>query len=235
MTPTGLAADDKLFALETRSLPIVGTAQRFPVRRVFCVGRNYSDHAREMGHDPSREPPFYFMKPAEAVTGPGTDFRYPAQSSDVHHEVELVVALHEGGKDISVDAALQHVFGYAVGLDMTRRDLQAEAKILQRPWDSAKAFDGSAPCGSLVKASEIGHPTRGEINLAVNGQIRQSGKIEHMIWSVPEIIAVLSTLFVLRPGDLLMTGTPAGVGPVSRGDHLLADIGEIGQIAVAVH
>ncbi|MFO1147478.1 MAG: fumarylacetoacetate hydrolase family protein [Alsobacter sp.] len=234
MTPTDLAADDMLFALETRSLPVAGTARRFPIRRVFCVGRNYSDHAREMGHDPDREPPFFFMKPAEAVTEPGTRFRYPALSSDVHHEIEMVVALHGGGKDIPVDAALQHVFGYAVGLDMTRRDLQAEAKRLQRPWDSAKAFDGSAPCGPLVRASEIGHPTRGTITLAVNGEIRQSGGIEHMIWSVPEIISVLSTLFELRAGDLLMTGTPAGVGAVRRGDHLRGEIAGIGHLAVDV-
>eukprot|EP01036_Dinobryon_divergens_P051039 gene51039-68325_t len=177
------------------SLPIQGESARFPVNRIFCVGRNYSEHAREMGHDPDREPPFFFMKPASALVTDGGPFPYPPLSKDVHHEIELVVALGTGGADIPPEQALDHVYGYAVGLDMTRRDLQGEAKKMGRPWDTGKAFDHSAPCGALVPAARIGHPAAGAITLQVNGQLRQSGDLRDLIWNIPETIAYLSTLF----------------------------------------
>lgn len=216
------------------SLPVAGDARRFPVNRIFCVGRNYADHAREMGHDPDREPPFFFMKPASAIVADGADFPYPGLSNDVHHEVELVVALQTGGKNISASTALQSVYGYAVGLDMTRRDFQSEAKKLGRPWDTGKAFDASAPCSALVPAEVLGHPSRGRVLLTVNGEARQAGDLADLIWNVPETIAYLSTLFELAPGDLIFTGTPAGVGPVVRRDRMVASIEGVGELAVNV-
>ena len=201
--------------------------------RLFCIGRNYAAHAVEMGHDPDREPPFFFLKPPTAVVTSGI-FPYPADAGAVHHEVELVVALGSGGADISPDAALDCVFGYGVGIDMTLRDLQAEAKTLGRPWDVAKGFDGSAPCGALTPASRIGHPDRGTISLSVNGEERQSGDLAQMIWKTPEIIATLSRRFRLRPGDLILTGTPAGVGPVIPGDEIVASIAGVGKLEVSV-
>ena len=221
-------------ALPVSSLPVSDSFQRFPVGRIFCVGRNYAEHAREMGHNPDREPPFFFMKPATAIVADGGTFPYPPLSGDVHHEVELVVALHRGGRDIPVADALEHVFGYAVGLDMTRRDLQGEAKKLGRPWDTGKAFDHSAPCSAVAPAAAIGHPTRGAITLHVNGQLRQRGDLADLIWNVPETIACLSSLFTLMPGDLIFTGTPAGVGPVQRGDALNAAVEGVGELATAV-
>ncbi len=202
------------------SLPVVGDSKRFPVNRIYCVGRNYADHAREMGHDPDREPPFFFMKPATAIVTEGHDMAYPALSNDVHHELEMVVALGKGGSNIPVDQALDHVWGYGLGLDMTRRDLQGEAKKMGRPWDTGKAFDQSAPCSPLVPVSQCGHLSKGRIYLTVNGQVKQDGDLAMMIWNVPETIAYLSTLFTLMPGDLIFSGTPAGVAAVQRGDVL---------------
>ena len=202
------------------SLPVVGDVRRFAVNRIFCVGRNYADHAREMGHDPDREPPFFFMKPATAIVSDGKDTAYPSLTKDVHHEIEMVVAIGKGGANISPSNALEHVYGYGVGLDMTRRDLQGEAKKMGRPWDTGKAFDHSAPCSALVPVSQCGHPSKGVIRLLVNGKIRQEGNLNQLIWNVPDTIAYLSTLFTLESGDLIYSGTPAGVGPVSKGDLL---------------
>jgi fumarylpyruvate hydrolase len=202
------------------SLPVVGDSKRFPVNRIYCVGRNYADHAREMGHDPDREPPFFFMKPATAIVTDGQAMAYPALSKDVHHELEMVVAIGKGGSNISAEQALDHVWGYGLGLDMTRRDLQGEAKKMGRPWDTGKAFDQSAPCSALVPVSQCGHLSKGRIYLTVNGQVKQDGDLAMMIWNVPETIAYLSTLFTLMPGDLIFSGTPAGVAAVQRGDVL---------------
>lgn len=218
---------------ETVALPVSGTTGFFPVRRIYCVGQNYADHAREMGSDPSRRAPFFFSKPPQALVTDG-EFRYPSASQEVHHEVELVVALSQGSSGMSPESALQCVYGYAVGLDMTRRDLQTEAKKAGRPWDSGKAFEGSAPCSPLVPAAQVGHPTVGRIWLSVNGQPRQQGDLSHMIWNVPEIIAHLSRLFVLHPGDLIFTGTPAGVGPVVPGDQIEAGIDGIASLSLRV-
>jgi len=204
----------------------------FPVARVFCVGRNYAEHSIEMGHDPDREPPFFFMKPADAVV-PAGRLPFPVCTQELHHEIELVVALAEGGRDIPVEAALDRVFGYAVGLDMTRRDLQAEAKKMGRPWDMAKGFDQSAPTGEIRAAEEIGHPTQGAVWLRINGEPRQEGDLDQQIWKVPETISHLSTLVELRPGDLIMTGTPKGVGRVEPGDRLEGHIDGVGDLTVS--
>jgi fumarylpyruvate hydrolase len=216
------------------SLAIEGSHARFPVHRVYCVGRNYAEHAREMGGDPDREPPFFFTKPADAIVADGNDFPYPAQSQDVHHEMELVVALGKGGTNIAAGSALDHVFGYAAGLDMTRRDLQAAAKKLGRPWDTAKGFDHAAPCGRIMPAARIGHPTSGAIWLKVNGAIRQSSDLSQLIWKIPEVVAYLSTLFALAPGDLIYTGTPAGVAAVQRGDVLEGGVDGVGTVLAKV-
>jgi fumarylpyruvate hydrolase len=204
-------------------VPIKGSNLKFPVRRIFCVGRNYNDHVKEMGGVVGRDPPFFFTKPADAIVTNGV-FPYPTRSGDVHHEIELVVAL---GADTKILA-------YAVGLDMTRRDLQAEAKKLARPWDTAKAFDHSAPLSPLVLASETGALMRGAITLDVNGARRQTGDISEMIWNVSEILAELGTYFELKPGDLIFTGTPAGVGPIKRGDTLRGAIEGLGTLDVSV-
>lgn len=214
------------------ALPVFGTDLLFPVRRIWCVGRNYAEHAREMGHDPDREPPFFFAKPADAIVASGSTIPFPMATEDLHHEIELVVAIGQGGVAIDAERALDHVFGYAVGLDMTRRDRQAEAKRLARPWEMGKAFDRSAPMSAIAPASRIGHPVRGAIMLAVNGQIRQAGDLAQQIWSVAETIAHLSRLVELAPGDLIMTGTPAGVGPVRPGDRLEGRIEAVGELAV---
>jgi fumarylpyruvate hydrolase len=216
------------------TLAVVGESALFPIHRIYCVGRNYAEHAREMGHDPSREPPFFFYKPADAVLTGGADFPYPGQSSDVHHEIELVAALQSGGDNIAEADALGHVFGYGVGLDMTRRDLQGEAKKMGRPWDTGKGFEFSAPCSALTRASKLGHPSKGRIWLDVNGETKQQGDLADLIWSIPEMIAYLSTLFTLRAGDLIMTGTPAGVGPVKRGDVLAGGVEGVGEIKTRV-
>ncbi len=200
------------------SVPVRGTMARFPVHRIYCVGRNYAAHAIEMGHDPNREAPFFFQKnPDNLVLGNG-DFSYPPKSTNVHHEIELVVAIAKAGKEIPVEKALDHVFGYALGLDMTRRDLQEECKKAGRPWEIGKAFEHSAPMSDIVPASEIGHPSKGAIWLKVNGEFKQQGDLNQLIWKVPEMISYLSGLFVLQPGDLIMSGTPSGVGPIKRGD-----------------
>jgi fumarylpyruvate hydrolase len=197
------------------SLAIVGSAQRFQIRRIYCVGRNYADHAREMGGDPTREPPFFFGKPADAVVASGLQLPFPTRTAELHHEVELVVALGMGGADIPVAHAGAQIFGHAVGIDLTRRDLQAEAKQAGRPWDLAKGFDHSAPIGALTPGLP---PERGAISLTVNDELRQRGDLADMIWSVAEIISTLSSYVELRAGDLIFTGTPAGVGPILRGE-----------------
>ena len=206
----------------------------FPVRRIFCVGRNYAEHAREMGHDPSREPPFFFTKPADALVIAGADTPYPPATSDLHHEIELVVAIGKEATAVTADAASGHIWGYAAGIDLTRRDLQAEAKKMGRPWDMAKGFDASAPIGDLVPASRIGHPENGRITLTVNGTTRQDGDIHDLIWSVPEAIAYLSSLVTLMPGDLIFTGTPAGVAAIVRGDRLEGEIAGIGTVGTTI-
>lgn len=223
-----------LFAVPAPALPVRGSSALFPVRRIYCVGRNYAEHAREMGHDPTREAPFFFQKAPDSLVQDGGTFPYPAGSADVHHELELVVALKSGGTDISTDRALDQVFGYAVGLDMTRRDLQGAAKKAGRPWEVGKAFDHAAPCSALAPAASIGHPAKGAIRLDVNDVTRQQGDLSQMIWSVPEIIAHLSGLFELKAGDLIFTGTPAGVGPVKRGDRLHGTIEGVGELRIGV-
>ena len=213
-------------------LPIVESNQTFPVGRIYCVGRNYAEHAREMGHDPQREPPFFFMKPADAIAPNGATLRFPRATSDLHHEIEMVVAIGRDGADIPIEKALDHVFGYGVGLDMTRRDLQAEAKKLGRPWEMGKAFDESAPCTALKTVAMVGHPARGTIWLKVNGAMKQKGDLSEMIWNVPEMISYLSKLITLRAGDLIMSGTPAGVGTVRAGDKLEGHVDGVGDLTV---
>jgi fumarylpyruvate hydrolase len=206
------------------TVEIAGSPTRFPVHRIYCVGRNYAAHAREMGMDPEREPPFFFSKPADAVVANGATVPYPPRTSNLHHEIELVVAIGEGGRDIPVANALAHVFGYAVGNDLTRRDLQFAAREKGQPWDTSKGFDQSAPVSAIRRVADIGHPARGAIWLEVNGETRQKADLCEMIWNVPEIVSELSGLFELKPGDLVFTGTPAGVGPVVRGDSLVGGI-----------
>lgn len=203
------------------------------VRRVYCVARNYGDHVREMGGDPDREPPCFFAKPADAVTTAGR-IPYPPATANLHHEVELVAVIGKGGADIPAGRALEHVFGYTVGIDLTRRDLQEAARKAGRPWDMAKGFDCSAPCGVVMRAAAIGHPATGAITLAVNGERRQAGDLAAMIWPMADMLAELSALVALAPGDLVFTGTPAGVGPVVRGDRLTARIEGVGEHAVTV-
>ena len=215
------------------AVPVAGGGS-FPVRRIFCVGRNYAEHVREMGGDPTREAPFFFTKPADAVLTGGAGMAYPPRTSDLHHEMELVAAIGNGGSDIRPGEALRHVFGYAAGLDMTRRDLQNEAKKAGRPWDMSKGFDFSAPIGEIVPASRIGHPARGSIELKVNGKTRQSSDLNRMIWSVAETVAYLSGLVLLAPGDLIFTGTPEGVAAVSRGDLLEGVIESVGSVRTRI-
>ena len=222
----------------TVGVPVNGTADLFPVRRIFCVGRNYAAHAREMGHDPDREPPFFFTKPADAIVicadpkNP-TKVAYPSATKNLHHEMELVVAIGTGGANISVETALDHVYGYAAGLDMTRRDLQNAARDKGRPWDMGKGFDQSAPIGLIHRASEIGHPAAGEIKLDVSGKTRQHANLNELIWNVPETISYLSGLVTLGPGDLIYSGTPEGVGPVVAGDTLIGTVEKCGVVEIA--
>ncbi|WP_050523436.1 fumarylacetoacetate hydrolase family protein [Pseudorhodobacter wandonensis] len=216
----------------TPTIP-TSTGAAFPVRRVYCIGRNYAAHAVEMGHDPNREAPFFFQKNPDNLDASGS-FPYPPHSSDVHHEVELVVALKSGGNNISLDDALNHVWGYAIGLDMTRRDLQAEAKKAGRPWEIGKAFERSAPVGPLHPVAATGHLTQGQISLAVNGTPRQTGDLNQMIWKVPEMIAYLSEYFELQAGDVILSGTPSGVGAVQRGDVMEAMIEGLGTLTVKI-
>jgi fumarylpyruvate hydrolase len=207
--------------VEVPTIAIAGTTQRFPVRRIFCVGQNYADHAREMGANPDREQPFFFSKPADAVVESGAVLPFPRQTNNLHHEVELVVALGVGGSDVSAQDAAAMIFGHAVGIDLTRRDLQADAKAKGRPWDMAKGFDASAPIGALTPGAP---PAAGAITLRVNGDLRQNGDLSLMIWNVAEVISKLSTYVALAPGDLIFTGTPAGVGPIQPGETVVAEI-----------
>ena len=215
------------------SLPVEGSDARFPVGRIYCVGRNYAEHAREMGHDPDREPPFFFMKAANSIVQSGATIAYPVGTKDVHHEIEMVVAIAKGGKNIPVEKALEHVFGYAVGLDMTRRDIQGEAKKMGRPWEMGKSFDESAPISAVKPAAKIGHPAKGAIWLKVNGQEKQKGDLAMQIWTVPEQINYLSSLITLQPGDLIFSGTPAGVGPIKAGDKLEGHVDGVGDLVVS--
>ena len=214
-------------------ISISGSTHFFPVRRIYCIGRNYADHAVEMGHDPKTSPPFFFQKNPNNINETG-NFDYPAHSHDVHHEIELIVALHSGGSNISVADAHQHIFGYSVGLDMTRRDLQAEMKRLGRPWEVSKAVEGSAPTGPLHLVEDTGFIDSGKIEIAVNGQKKQESNLEMMIWNVSEQIATLSEYYELSAGDIIMTGTPSGVGPVQKGDVMIGCIEGLGELKVSV-
>lgn len=213
-----------------RGLAVAGSSATFPVRRIYCVGRNYAEHAREMGHDPVREQPFFFDKPADAVISGDMDITYPGQTDRLEHEVELVAALGKGGRNVDPAAALDLVWGYAIGNDLTCRDIQAEAKKLGRPWTMAKGFDGSAVCGPIHPATKVGHLATGAITLRVNGVTRQKGDLSQMIWSLPEVIAALSRFIELKPGDLIFTGTPSGVGPLLIGDLVEAAIDGLGTM-----
>mgnify|MGYP001297526547 CR=1 FL=1 len=215
------------------SLPIADNEAVFPVHRVYCIGRNYAAHAIEMGHDPNREPPFFFQKNPNNLD-PSGEFPYPPHSSDVHYEVELAVMLHKGGSNISLDKAMEHVYGYALSLDMTRRDLQATAKKMGRPWEIGKAFERSAPVGHIHPISETGYLDQGRIALKVNGEIKQEGDLNQMIWKVPEMISYLSEYFELAPGDVILSGTPAGVGPIQKGDIMEVFIEGLGSMQVNV-
>jgi fumarylpyruvate hydrolase len=219
-------------------VPVAGSADGFPVRRIYCVGRNYAAHAREMGSDPDRDPPFFFCKPADAIVpvaaGATAELAYPPQTANYHHEVELVVAIGKRGRDIAGGDANGHVWGYAAGFDMTRRDLQLALRDKGRPWELGKAFDQSAPIGPLVPAARCGHPTQGRVWLTVNGKLKQEGDLADLIWSVPETIAHLSKYFELFPGDLIFTGTPEGVGQVVRGDLIEGGVQGIGELSVRI-
>lgn len=220
------------FAVPPRPVvPVAGSSTLFPVHRIYCVGKNYAAHAREMGTDPTREPPFFFSKPADALVGDRARVAYPPRTGNFHHEIELVVAIGGEGREVSREAALELVYGYAVGNDFTRRDLQARAKDKGQPWDVAKGFDESAAISAIRTVGQVGHPQRGRIWLAVNGAVRQDADISELTWSVPEIIAELSTLFTLRPGDLIYTGTPAGVGALHRGDRIEGGVEGVGSLS----
>jgi fumarylpyruvate hydrolase len=226
-------SDFVIAAPKVAYLPVKGGG-RFPVRRIFCVGRNYAEHAIEMGSDPTREPPFYFTKPADAVVIDGADMPYPSQTKNLHHEMELVVAIGTGGADIAIGDALKHVWGWCAGLDMTRRDIQNDAKKTGRPWDMGKGFDHSAPMGPLVKHDGSYDGSKGKIELKVNGQVKQVSDLSKLIWSVPEVIANLSGLVWLEPGDLIMTGTPEGVAAVVKGDLLEGFVEGVGEVRTRI-
>jgi len=219
---------------QTPSVGVAGQKSRFPIRRIFCVGRNYEAHAREMGKDPTREPPFFFMKPADTALDTPVTIIYPPETKNLQYEIELVVAIGKGGIDIQQDRALEHVWGYTVGIDLTRRDLQLAARDAGRPWSWGKSFDKSAPMAPLRPVSEVGHPQRGRIWLAVNGQVKQDQDISDLIWKVPEIIAIVSRSIGLQPGDLIMTGTPAGVGAIVAGDMVTAGVDGVGELSIAI-
>ena len=225
---------DRHWALTPPAWPAVAVSDGsyFAVRRIWCVGRNYAEHAREMGGDPTREPPFFFAKPADAVVASGSVLPYPRATADLHHEVELAVAIGGGGVALAPEAARDLIFGYAVALDMTRRDRQAEAKLAARPWEIGKAFDQSCPIGTIRPVSEVGHPASGTISLSVNGEPRQIGNLADMIWTPAECVAALSMIVDIRAGDLILTGTPAGVGAVSPGDALRAECDGIGVLDI---
>ena len=221
-------------AWELPTVAVAGSEDRFPVHRIYCVGRNYAERAREMGHNPERDAPFFFTKPADAVVADGSMIPFPMNTENLHHEIELVVALGKDGIRIAKQQALDHVFGYAVGLDLTRRDRQGEAKKAGRPWDTGKAFDRAAPCAAIHPVSVVGHPSQGAITLNVNGEVRQQGDLTELIWSVPEVISILSESFELKAGDLSFTGTPAGVGPLQRGDRIEGNIAALGTLGIAL-
>lgn len=216
------------------SVAVIGSAVRFPVRRIFCVGRNYADHVREMGNDPKSEPPIFFTKPADAVVESGAEIAYARNTSNLHYEVELVVAIGAGGAEVSEAGALSLVWGYGVGVDLTRRDRQAEAKQAGAPWDVAKGFDQSAPVGALTPVADSGHPSVGRIALSANGNVKQDANLSEMIWSVPEIISTLSRSWALQPGDLIFTGTPSGVGPIVAGDRVEAEIEGLASLTFTI-
>jgi fumarylpyruvate hydrolase len=226
------------FTVAQPMLPVVGSSEMFPVRRIYCIGRNYAAHAREMGSDPTREPPFFFQKPSDAIqfVAPGTtaDHPYPTLTKNYHYEIELVAALDKGGRDIPVARALEHVYGYAIGLDMTRRDLQRAMGDEKKPWEIGKSFDRSAPIGPLHKVAQVGHFTKGSISLQVNGVVKQNADLTQMIWSVAEQIARLSTAFELMPGDIVFSGTPENVGPVVPGDVMKGTIAGLPTLDVRV-
>jgi len=214
-------------------LPVSKSTDSFPVRRVYCIGRNYAAHSIEMGHDPDREPPFFFQKNPNNLDSSG-QFPYPPKTSDVHHEIEMAVMLKSGGVNISLEQALDHVFGYALSLDMTRRDLQGEQKKMGRPWEIGKAFERSAPVGVIHTVDQVGHPDQGRVELKVNGDVKQEGDLNQMIWKVPEMISYLSDYFELAAGDVIMSGTPAGVGPVVKGDVMDVSIEGLGMMTIPV-
>jgi fumarylpyruvate hydrolase len=216
------------------SVAVDGEAARFPVRRIFCVGRNYAAHAREMGKDPDREPPFFFTKPADAVVDTGTTVPYPPETQNLHHEIELVVAIGTEGKNVPAADARDLIYGYAVGIDLTRRDLQGQAKEMGRPWDWGKAFDQSAPCAPIVKAGDAGDVDHARIWLSVNGETRQDATVEELIWDIPEIISIVSHTMVLKPGDLIYTGTPAGVGALEVGDRVKGGVAGLPDIEITI-
>ncbi len=226
------------FAVAQTTIPIVGTEDRFPVRRIYCIGRNYAAHAREMGSDPTREPPFFFQKPTDAIqfVAPGTvaDHAYPSLTKNYHYEVELVAALKSGGKNIPMDQALSHVYGYALGLDMTRRDLQRALGDEKKPWEIGKSFDNSAPIGPLHRVEQVGHFKDQRISLAVNGTVKQNATLAHMIWSVAEQISKLSEAFELKAGDIIYSGTPENVGPVVRGDTILCKLDGLPDLSIKI-
>jgi fumarylpyruvate hydrolase len=215
------------------AIAVASTTKTFPVRRIWCVGRNYIEHIREMGQD-ERAPPFFFAKPADAIVPDGGTVPYPPLTKDMHHEVELVVALKSGGRNIPVAKANDCIYGYAVGIDLTRRDLQIASREVKRPWEIGKAFDGSAPCGAIKPASEIGHPTKGRIMLKVNGQVRQDGNLNQMIWNIPETISKLSEMVALAAGDIIMTGTPSGVAATVAGDKIECEVENVGKLTVTI-
>ena len=226
------------FRVATTTIPIVGSTQMFPVRRIYCIGRNYAAHAREMGSDPTREPPFFFQKPTDAIQlvppGQTVDHPYPSLTKNYHYEIELVAALHSGGRNIAAADALKHVFGYAVGLDMTRRDLQRAMGDEKKPWEIGKSFDKSAPIGPIHRVEDTGHFTRGKIELWLNGKVKQSADLQQMIWNVAEQISKLSEAFELMAGDIIYSGTPENVGPVVRGDVMIGKIEKLPDITVKV-
>jgi fumarylpyruvate hydrolase len=231
-----MSQDESRFVIPPAPRPavaIAGSDQLFPVRRIWCVGRNYLEHIREMGQD-VREPPFFFAKPADAIVPDGRSVPYPSLTKELHHEVELVVALKGGGRNVKAADAEDMIWGYGVGIDLTRRDLQIAARDIKRPWEIGKAFDASAPCGPLRPASATGHPKKGRITLKCNGQIRQDGDLGQMIWNVPEVIEKLSEMVALAPGDLIMTGTPSGVAATVPGDRLECEVEGVGRLAVSI-
>ena len=215
------------------SLPVAGSSKLFPVRRVWCVGRNYLEHIREMGND-EREPPFFFAKPSDALVRDGTTIPYPSLTKDLHFEVELVVALRSGGRNIPVDKANDCIYGYGVGIDLTRRDLQIASRNIKQPWEIGKFFDNSAPCSALRPASEIGHPSKAKITLKVNGNLKQEGDLAQMIWNVPETISKLSEMVELAAGDIIFTGTPSGVGPVAEGEKMECEVEGVGRLTITI-